>query len=147
MIPPFKILSRCLLIITTCALVGCDNNKIVEKKRVVAAASAAENVLMANPATAGPEIDRRISEWIKVRNDALYVRTKFGQSWFETSVHSTSTPWQASCSRGSLLLTIGLSTGVGDEEITLSSATLSEEQCEIALDIVAKKMNSLTGRK
>ena len=98
----------------------------------------AEEQLMAHIATAGPEIERRLAQWLTAHDGLLFLREP--PDTFEPyAVHvlPAATPWRASCGE------IGLTVTVGVFRKDVTEVALDERQCDELLSVLGRAMRSL----
>jgi hypothetical protein len=128
----------------------------------------AEAKLMVDPISAAQTIEARMDDWLNVRGGLIIVR---GETWspglarrrqapregrqgtqqLSSYAMPTTTPWYVECGQSGIRLTLGgWSTTSGSEgEIesgetfgaTLTSTSLSDDQCMSLIDVVSRKMS------
>ena len=130
-------------------LLGCDDPTATQNRKEADAQQAAEQQLMSELATAGPELERRITEWIRFDNGFLVVVDYSGDPSFGMHLMPASTPWHVSCNSAEMEVTIGnFDAGKGRNARlftrALSFARFSEEQCKLLAAVVARKMMEIT---
>jgi hypothetical protein len=106
------------------------------------AASAKVNVeeeLMRHIATAGPEIERRLGQWLIAKDGLLFVREP-ADTFEPYALHilPALAPWRASCGEGGLTVTIAAIR----KDIT--EIALDERQCNELLTVLGRTMRNLT---
>jgi hypothetical protein len=98
----------------------------------------AEERLMARVATAGPEIERRLAQWLTAHDGLLFLREPADAiEPYTLHVLPAVTPWRASCGEIGLTVTVG----VFRKDIT---ETALERQCEELLTVLGREMLRLT---
>jgi len=109
------------------------------ESRAILAGQQMERDVMGRIATAGPEIERRLAQWLQARDGLLYLREP-ADSVEPYGVHvlPLSTPWTASCGE------LGLSITIGRVRTDLTDTALDEGQCRELLGVVARTMQGLT---
>ena len=163
-------------LLVMCLTGGCDDNRKKQetaeqqeaKKRIAdqsdrfRAEREAENQLMADLSTATPEIEKRLVDWITVRDGLFLVRGDWSSSRRPTqgSVpwHSMplTTPWFVSCGHG-ITVTLGPwydVRGSADDiraesnfGLQLSNARLNEQQCKELVVVVGRKLRAMSAEK
>ena len=133
-----------------------------ESDRVRRADRDVENKLMADPSAASQELEKRLADWITVRDGLFLVRGEWSISRRLTqgSVpwHSMplTTPWFVSCGYG-ITVTLGpwydVSGSAQDMRaesnfgLELSNARLNEEQCKELVVVVGRKLRAMSAEK
>ena len=139
-------------------LMGCDDEKAAAEMKNLEQAAAqrgeehqarldAEQRLMSDLATARPELEKRISDWINVSDGTLFVVEGRGKDGFQSYAIPASTPWVVTCNRRAIELTLGSWREGEDSSLftrRLSFARLSEDQCKPLIAIVAQRMQVMT---
>jgi hypothetical protein len=99
----------------------------------------AEEELMARIETAGPEIERRLGQWLTAKDGVLFLHEP-SDTIEPYSVHvlPATAPWRASCG------TIGLSLTVAGFQRDLTDVGLDGRQCFELLTVLGQAMRSLT---
>lgn len=98
----------------------------------------AEEQLMARIATAGPEIERRLGQWLSARDGLLLLREPDGASEpYAVHVLPAAAPWRASCGE------LGLTVTVGAFRKELTEVPL-DDKCDELLTVLGRAMRSLT---
>ena len=137
-----------ILIVTLC-LLGCDDPTATQDRKEADAQQAAEQQLMSELATAVPELERRITDWISFDKGFVFIVDYSGEPSFGINVMPASTPWHVSCNSAEIEVTIGnFDAGKGRNARlftrVLSFARFSEEQCKLLAAVVARKMMEIT---
>jgi hypothetical protein len=153
-----------LVAISLLALVGCEDQQLVEKKRAEQQARAerlaklkaqddAERHLMTTPALAVDEIERRLFGWLTVDSGVIVLG---GESRQVHALPATS-PWLVTCGDAGLDIKLAhwfeLEAGrydggfVSNQLVTkqLTSISLTEDECRPLVSMVGRKMLALLG--
>jgi len=130
-------------------LLGCDDPTATQDRKEADARQAAEQQLMSEVATAAPELERRITDWISFDKGLVFIVDYSGEPSFGMHVMPASTPWHVSCNSAEIEVTIGnFDAGKGRNARlftrALSFARFSEEQCKVLAAVVARKMMEIT---
>lgn len=133
-------------------MAGCSDEKATADREYIEQVNTqrdAEQRLMTDMATAVPELERRISDWINADNGVLFVVEKSGEAVFSLHAMPASTPWHVSCDGVEIELTVGHweeGTNRNAKLLTrqLSVVRLSEDQCKLLAAAVARKMMVIT---
>jgi len=138
-----------IISIATLCLLGCDDPGATQDRKEADAQQAAEQQLMSELATAAPELERRITDWIRVDKGLVFIVDYSGEPSFGMNVMPASTPWHVSCNSAEIEVTIGnFDAGKGRNARlftrALSFARFSEEQCKLLAAVVARKMMEIT---
>ena len=138
--------------ITALSLMACDDPTATDRKKPDAeqvAEQLAEQRLMSEFATAVPELEKRITNWISFDKGFVFIIDFSGEPSFAMHVMPASTPWHVSCNSAEIEVTIGnFDEGKGRNARSftrpLSFARFSEEQCKLLAAAVARKMMETT---
>lgn len=138
-----------IISIATLCLLGCDDPTATQDRKEADARHAAEQQLMSEVATAAPELERRITDWISFDKGLVFIVDYSGEPSFGMHVMPASTPWHVSCNSAEIEVTIGnFDAGKGRNARlftrALSFARFSEEQCKVLAAVVARKMMEIT---
>jgi len=160
--------SACIILLSG-TLFGCDANEdrqggSIDQERIERTKAErvkkemdreAEQQLMTNFSQAAPEIERRITSLISVRDRLVFFSENSGRPNFEMHVVPSSIPWSVSCSRAGLEMVLGawaegeIDGGSGSVtkqfSLVLSEARLNEEQCRALVPVAGKRMNEIMG--
>ena len=94
---------------------------------------------MTRIATAAPEIERRLAQWLSARDGLLFLREPADASEpYTLHVLPAVTPWRASCGE------VGLTLTVAGFRKDLTEVALDEHQCDELLSVLGRAMRSLT---
>lgn len=138
-----------IISIATLCLLGCDDPTASQDRKEADARQAAEQQLMSEVATAAPELERRITDWISFDKGLVFIVDYSGEPSFGMNVMPASTPWHVSCNSAEIEITIGnFEAGKGRNARLftrpLSFARFSEDQCKLLAAVVARKMIEIT---
>ena len=138
-----------IIAISVVFLVGCDDQTDTKVRKETDAQQAAEQRLMSELATAAPELERRVREWISFDQGFVFMIDYSGEPSFAMNVMPASTPWHVSCNAAEIEVTIGnFDEGKGRNARSftrpLSFARFSEEHCKLLAAVVARKMMEIT---
>jgi hypothetical protein len=94
---------------------------------------------MARIATAGPEIERRLSQWLAARDGLLFLREPADAiEPYALHVLPAVASWRASCGE------LGLTVTIGTFRRELTEIALDDRQCSELLSVLGRVIGSLT---
>ena len=133
-----------IILFLALSLLACDDPTATDQKQPNAE-QVAEQRLMSELATAVPELEKRLTDWISFDKGFVFIIDYSGEPSFGMNVMPASTPWHVSCNSREIEVTIGnFDEGKGRNARLftrpLSFARFSEEQCKLLAAVVARKM-------
>jgi hypothetical protein len=147
----------CVVIALACLplLAACDNNQQAKKSNSASELIEKETALMADSDRAGPELEKRLADRVKVDGGVLLVRTGMDQF-----VLPVSTPWTLRCSGGmSIVFGNWVSNEVSrgdsnedfevrttnDVEVLLTIGNIDDKNCEVLAPRIGKRLLAILG--
>jgi hypothetical protein len=133
--------------VTLClALGGCDDGGKTQKSNEELEA-ARETALMADAASAGPLLERRLVEKVRVVDGLL-----FTNPFDDLFVLPANAPWTIACGLSGFSITLGNTiTGADGEvengvKVILTEAQIDQKNCNVLAARIGKRLQSILGR-
>lgn len=128
-----------------------------ERQAKYKAQRVAEQSLMSDSAQAIPEIERRLSTWVRATEGFLLIKSPERWNKSKQVALSASTPWFVSCGSGGLEITLGSWIDVewdgehgnawGKFSTELTTARLTPEQCAPLMIAAMKRMGQIAAHQ
>ena len=148
-----NVLLRCAILATAFATATCGENRQAQQKGTAQATPAkieADKQLLADPAHAGPEIERRLRAQLKVTDGLLIVRNP--ASGFATYILPANSSWVVSCGLSGITIDFGNAVSpdepgnVAHLDLALG-AGVSSKVCDEVGPMVGKTLQSILAGK
>jgi hypothetical protein len=134
--------------VTLCLVLGgCDGGDTTQKSNERVAATKRETALMADATSAGPILEQRLAEKVRVADGLLFAN----EHTFGLFVLPANAAWTIECGFGFSIILGNSVTGAGgdvenDVRVILTEGRIDQKNCNILSARIGKRLQSMLGR-